>query len=444
MIQATINDPESFLKTIKESDHVDYKLCLDDSKRSRGEFVKNVAGMANIGGGVLIFGIDEKKKILVGVASDERELYDQANLYNKIKDHLSPVPNIEKFDISYENKSFIFVQIKNYEDSPILITKLMSDEQNKQIIKEGDVYTRSGTQTILINKFELMNALLERVVTLRFQKDKNRILKLLAPNLIANEMMPSSLIEKTGIDESQKHLQFTDKTPRWEVLLLAKNPVYLPESHWQKSLGTNLELESMSFPTVDYSSSIQNFKYFRTKDGIAAFSSYGGGCWKSYWRNSDTGNFFWTSSLFEDLLVTLDESKKWENSVGIQATIKQLTLIFNFIFKYYLPLMPSHSQWYLKISLKSIEKRKLASENTFSPYFFMSPKTVMENEIIFERELTPENNDIANQICRDALSKIFTIFNWKEGAIGTNLDEAIINYSSKIQKTDISHLISHM
>lgn len=400
-----------FLENASEKDSVDYKYLIEDDsdnpkdqKKKQVEFIKNVAGMANIGGGVLIFGVKEAagKFEMIGISEEEIEKkYDSAKLYDRIKNYLSPAPSFEREIVEKDGKKFVFVIIAGVENTPVLISKEMGDG-SLPLIRQGDIYTRKGTQTILA-KTDHVQKLIENLVNKKLQSDLERFRPIFNPKV--PEIKPTPKVVVDGMKQAFKHLSFTEDTTLWEVSLIPQAPQELPAHHWKRALGYAVEIEGIPYPHLDLVN--PNKRLFNTNDGYVIYSYLNGYKLSALTNCFTTGDFFWVSNLLEDTI-----RKEYKNCVGISGIFRQCSVVFYHALEVFLPHMPQKTKWNLSIRLKNVGGRKLVPDHPeYMP--FVGDRYCMDESIEFLCELTPEDKHKSINLTCESVMHFFKMFNWQ-------------------------------
>ncbi|WP_447034463.1 AlbA family DNA-binding domain-containing protein [Streptomyces hypolithicus] len=103
---------------LEESDDLDWKEMLPQQPRDGrwNEFAKDVAAMANTRGGLIIFGVQDKTTVLVGIDPDEvnRQQYAQW-----IRNHVQPyLPDLDIFELTDGTKTVLVVDVPASEMAP--------------------------------------------------------------------------------------------------------------------------------------------------------------------------------------------------------------------------------------------------------------------------------------------------------------------------------------
>jgi ATP-dependent DNA helicase RecG len=107
-------------------------------------FLKTVSAFANYSDGEIIFGIENKGKVL-GMNGDLEKVI--LKIEHMINDSITPVPHFEITLKEIDNKKIIIVEIKKGKDTPYYY--------------KGKAYKRSDTSTVEVDRFELRRLAME-------------------------------------------------------------------------------------------------------------------------------------------------------------------------------------------------------------------------------------------------------------------------------------------
>jgi hypothetical protein len=149
-----INDPKetffNFYITQREDNRWDFKTeFLLESKSQIAEFIRDSIAFANLGGGHILFGVDNDLKLIH--CSKE---YDLADIHNKIKNYISYDFNFELSYFSYDDLGIIkrlgILSIR-HSNSVVVVEKDFHDENGKHILRTGTIYIRKGTKSEIAN-----------------------------------------------------------------------------------------------------------------------------------------------------------------------------------------------------------------------------------------------------------------------------------------------------
>lgn len=132
-----------------EYEKLDFKLDFNiDKEYSKREFVKDVTAIANSKGGrgYIIFGVEDKKKEIVGVTANKLE---EERIQQLICGRCDPPVPIRFEEIFYKGKK-LFV-----------LTIFKSSQRPHQILQTGTFYIRRGSTTDIARRYEVASMLQE-------------------------------------------------------------------------------------------------------------------------------------------------------------------------------------------------------------------------------------------------------------------------------------------
>lgn len=165
-------DREKFLSlldnSLGEQDALDFKKEWIDYQN----LAKIMLGMANIGGGMIVVGVEEKEdKTLnpVGLKS----ICDKADVQNKIDKYLPENLKFRVDDYDFTGESYSKIKNKLYQ-----VVSISSDDKNLPYIltkgmekdEEGVIFVRRGTKSVRANTEEIKNMISKRTETLLMDK----------------------------------------------------------------------------------------------------------------------------------------------------------------------------------------------------------------------------------------------------------------------------------
>lgn len=156
---------KSFLDLLKdnqgEADNLDFKKEWIEFPK----LAKIILGMANIGGGILIFGLDEKKDGSIESVG-LKKFMDKADVENKIRGYI-PEPleyDVADFDFSDKNlykeingKYQIMTIKSNAQEIPYILSKQIEKDE------QGIIYVRRGTKTVYANSTDVARMIDKRI-----------------------------------------------------------------------------------------------------------------------------------------------------------------------------------------------------------------------------------------------------------------------------------------
>lgn len=139
---------ESFRKLLKnneyEADNIDFKETWIEKEK----LVKLVLSMANNGGGIIIIGVTQNKDNTFS-PSGIVDFKDRAELHRELKNYLPHSLHYDLFNFNFDSSEYIKLEHKKYQliairDNPKNLPYICEKDGN--IVKNGDVYIRRGTE----------------------------------------------------------------------------------------------------------------------------------------------------------------------------------------------------------------------------------------------------------------------------------------------------------
>lgn len=128
------------------------------------EYCRSLVGMANNKGGQLIFGIQDKPRLPIGMTNDKFLTCDPAKINQTLMDYFSHEIEWEMDTLEFNSKQFGRLRVKESTRKPILCKK-----NGDKILKEAAIYYRYRGETKEINFSELFEIL-------QHERDKEKLL----------------------------------------------------------------------------------------------------------------------------------------------------------------------------------------------------------------------------------------------------------------------------
>ena len=152
-IQFAVNGTNSYILT-SEDDELEYK----EKPHIDSKILITIASFANNKGGVLIFGINDSSRKVVGVSKQLLEKYkDLRHANEKILNIFDTHIEIESRIESINNDCLLIYIIKSHKKKPVVASK------NEGKIKEGDIYFRYNAVSKRISFSDLQSIISDRI-----------------------------------------------------------------------------------------------------------------------------------------------------------------------------------------------------------------------------------------------------------------------------------------
>ena len=135
-----------------EGPRLDYKVDFDfKSHKAKLELVKDILALANTGGGSIVFGHDEVKK--VGITKETVQALDSAKVAEWVRNYSSPAPIHLSHKIQKLSKDkFILTLTVTASAFPLIISKQgfwkgANRKSDRPVFEVGDAWVRRSTRT---------------------------------------------------------------------------------------------------------------------------------------------------------------------------------------------------------------------------------------------------------------------------------------------------------
>lgn len=139
------------------------------------EYFCDFAAFANNRGGYLIFGVNDKPRVLIGLSEKSKEQFekiDPERITGFLLEVFSADIRWEQVLVTIDGLVFGVFRVYEAATKPVIARK---DEGKGQLIKNGDIYYRYGGRTQLI-----LHAELESIITRRVEQNNRHWLDLMA------------------------------------------------------------------------------------------------------------------------------------------------------------------------------------------------------------------------------------------------------------------------
>lgn len=130
----------------------------------KAKIARTAMAMANIGGGVIVIGMDEvaaDRWEANGVTAEVDQSYQQDNLQQFVNQHADPYVELAVRHIDVNGMRFVIIQISGFRESPVVCT-----QGDGQYLRPAAIYTRSFAkhETIEVQNPAEMRELLDRAI----------------------------------------------------------------------------------------------------------------------------------------------------------------------------------------------------------------------------------------------------------------------------------------
>lgn len=413
-------DIRQLLKIKTESKNLDYKEGLNwdtSPKDKKLEIVKDILAMANTqDGGKIIFGVKNDNLEFTGLKEDDFKSFDPTKVNDLLHNYTEPIHSCQVYKQKIDEKYVVVIDVPEFPEIPIICKKeAPSSDNNKQILKKGQIYIRTEkASSEAISSVEEMREFLGRAIT----KKGDELLRNIERLIKGKPVKPTEESKEKYREEINEANEFFSenlgnelkKYGYWEISAYPTdyNPKRISDHKQIRELIDKSEAKrsGWNFPFTDLSSNSSNFTKGRqsfTIDGI----------YIEGYRAYQSGLFTWKSVIWEDV-----QGYKGNGNpvLSFERVIMIITEFFLF-FKRYYELIAPESDLHFEITINGAKDRKIFSLGRgFDSMRFQAYKYIStENRIyVYDDKKVVELKVMYKEIAIQIIKRIFTIFNWNE------------------------------
>jgi Putative DNA-binding domain len=163
LLQIFTFDADSCVVSSREGKKLEFKQDFTASDFS--EYTKVLAAFANASGGVIVFGVSDRPRTIVGASN----MVDEADWVNRLRDDFDPEIPFALREYKVGGHKLYAVGVDTSQHKPVICRKTRTkvvekrgEKKDVTILQEGAIYYRYAGQTRLIAFPELHNVLAER------------------------------------------------------------------------------------------------------------------------------------------------------------------------------------------------------------------------------------------------------------------------------------------
>ena len=147
----------------REGTRIEFKESYNHANMA--QYFKTMASFANNSGGYIIFGIGDKPRQLLGLRDRNLKQFEEIKVEeftNNLLDYFSPEIEWDHCTFEYKGMSFGVIYTKELKNKPCVCKKNNNSQNEKYLLKEGDIYYRYGGRSERI-RYEELREILESV-----------------------------------------------------------------------------------------------------------------------------------------------------------------------------------------------------------------------------------------------------------------------------------------
>lgn len=404
--ETQLPDPTRLLAVVAERDEVDYKAVFSRNKDDVANTVKVYAAMANVGGGLVIYGVQGTD--LKGLSQDQIEDLDPARLGDYLKKYLSPVPRLSTNVVEFQDKKFAFVTVEPTFTAPVLVTTLVNRD-GKPVLRPGALYIRENTKSVEAHSEAHARKALDLIVGFQVRARLAELVPILSgPGPRKIEEIPT--IEIVARRQAEERSEITPATSVRELILTPKNRTKAFDiPTLQKVFGHTYKLHGLVVPHYAVDSS-KSFAGVSEGGIISGFADSPDGR-RVFARIDKDGSLYWCSTLLEDNMMDARSTERMKNGIGVGLTLNLFTLAIRLAYAH-VDALGLDDGMGLTYSLRNVKDRKLVVED-FSRGDFFSARKCFDQDVKVKVEIarsTPSEVQIG--VAKVALVELYQQFNW--------------------------------
>jgi predicted HTH transcriptional regulator len=191
-------DPElvAFITHGREERNIEYKGTgsgdgMDWTQaRVKSRLVRKTMAMANIGGGVIVLGVDEVggRCEPTGLPPATTAAYKQDDVQEYVNQRADPYVRLTLSHVEWQTKRFVVIQVRGFDELSVVCTR------NGEHIREGAVYTRPFTkhESVEVQSQSEMRELLDRAIAVGVTNRLRPVFEALRQSGTLGPAMPSA------------------------------------------------------------------------------------------------------------------------------------------------------------------------------------------------------------------------------------------------------------
>ena len=130
----------------REERNLEYKGPMSWKQRDvKVEITRCILGMANIrDGGFIVIGVEQQGNsfVPVGMPPEQMQSFTQDKVDDYVKNYPDPFVETEITQVPYANDHFVVIQIREFEELPVICRKAGKRTDGTQRLRQGAIYIR--------------------------------------------------------------------------------------------------------------------------------------------------------------------------------------------------------------------------------------------------------------------------------------------------------------
>lgn len=404
-----------------ETRNVEIKGACGFQSDMRSHLSTSICAMANTpNGGTIVIGVENTTWAVQGLTAEQIASFDITKIAKYLKERLAPLPRLTVEQVAHPRGNVLLIQVPEFEEAPIVVTKQIADSKQKVYANEGDVLIRSRTcECRRIASADEMRDLLSRALMRRSElllTEIRAIMTGVAPTQPATP--PEDLFAAALPDWPVALDAWGEQRPQsawWEVNLLPIPPLAAPlePQRMIDLISTSaVHWRGWNYPT--YGVHDQDFAYAQ----YYARFAYEAKRFSERWQASYTGAFGSAHIVHGDMIP---QDSDFRHPPAPERLIDYIGIVWSVteFFRFATSLaegLGCEALW-TRIALHNITGRQLG---VFDPSYALwgagasSMRDVVQGHVLARTELVSAWRELA----LDWTKQILTVFQWPDANRG--------------------------
>jgi hypothetical protein len=208
-----------------ETRNIEIKGVCAFANDMRAHLATSIVAMANSpSGGTLIIGVENGTWQVQGLIDEQLKTFDKTAISQYLGKYVTPLPHVEVERVDHPQGRVLLLQISEFEDVPIVVSKRIADSVNKTHASEGDLWIRTEScECRRIASADEMRELLSRAMT---KRSENLLAQIRSVIIGAPPTQPMELPEDL----------FAQALPDWSTIRNAWETQHPEYAWWEVNL----------------------------------------------------------------------------------------------------------------------------------------------------------------------------------------------------------------